>query len=199
MAERLRCNLGLKESNEAPKGKMAKLWEQKSALPPESERSAMSNRQEMMKKTAKTARLTIFPVRIGSESSEENAKHLAELLQEDKALQVKVSNKSPDLQIKGSSNEQRVLWDMARAFRDYVRNNPSDTEYTLYADYMIARKIGEKNEIVRAVHFAVCDPKGEWVIVDFQNDYQADFKSVKPKSKEDCDRLVVRRLKSYLE
>jgi hypothetical protein len=40
------------------------------------------------------------------------------------------------------------------------------------------------------VHFVVCDPSGEWVIVDFQ--------SVAPKSADDCDRLIAKRVAGYL-
>ena len=49
------------------------------------------------------------------------------------------------------------------------------------------------------VHFVVCDRKGEWVIVDMQNSYHPDYLSVKPKSREECNRLLVQRLKGYLQ
>lgn len=51
---------------------------------------------------------------------------------------------------------------------------------------------------VWAVHFVLCDSKGEWVITDPQNSHQADFQRVAPKTVEDCDRLVVERLKALL-
>ena len=40
---------------------------------------------------------------------------------------------------------------------------------------------------------------GDWVIVDFQNDHWEDFQSIDPKTKEDCNRLVVRRMKGYMK
>ena len=83
-----------------------------------------------------------------------------------------------------------MLWDMARAFREYVRQTPPTADYAVYAEYMIDLKQGRAG----AVHFAVCDRSGEWVIVDFQNDHHEDFQSIAPKSGDDCDRLLVKRL-----
>jgi hypothetical protein len=48
------------------------------------------------------------------------------------------------------------------------------------------------------VHLIVCDQKGDWVIVDFQNSHHKDFQAINPKSIEDCQRLAVKRLASYL-
>jgi len=44
------------------------------------------------------------------------------------------------------------------------------------------------------VHFVVCDRRGELVVVDFQNSHHAEFKAIHPKTREDCDRLVIRRM-----
>ncbi|MFH1741678.1 MAG: hypothetical protein ABIH23_21950 [bacterium] len=193
MAEKLRYKFGLKEQEDAPRGKMAELWDQKSGLPSEEERSAMKERQDILKKTGTASTLEVLPLQIRSESSRENAEHLAALLNEDNICQARVSNKDLHLEIQGNSNEQRVLWDMARAFRDYVKANPPGAEYALYADYAVF------SEQVRFVHFVVCDRTGEWVIVDFQNEYQPDFKKIDPKSEQDCDRLVARRFQQYLK
>jgi len=35
------------------------------------------------------------------------------------------------------------------------------------------------------------------VIVDYQNDHHTDFNAIKPKSAEDCNRLVSKRLEGY--
>ena len=40
---------------------------------------------------------------------------------------------------------------------------------------------------------------GEWVVVDMSNEHHGDFKAVSPKNAADCDRLVLRRLKGYLD
>jgi hypothetical protein len=48
------------------------------------------------------------------------------------------------------------------------------------------------------VHFVVCNRKGEWVIVDLQNSLQPDYQSIKPTTREACDKLLLKRLESYL-
>jgi hypothetical protein len=83
---------------------------------------------------------------------------------------------------------------LAREFRDYAKKNPTDADYVLYADYVFNPQNWEQG----FVHFVVCDRKGDWVIVDFQNSHQADYQSVKPTSRERCDQLLVQRLESYL-
>jgi hypothetical protein len=91
-------------------------------------------------------------------------------------------------------NEQKSLWDLAREFRDYAKKNPTDADYVLYTDYVFNPQNWEQG----FVHFVVCDRKGDWVIVDFQNSHQPDYQSVKPTSREGCDQLLVQRLESYL-
>ncbi len=46
--------------------------------------------------------------------------------------------------------------------------------------------------------FVVCDRAGDWVIVDLQNSHQKEFQRISPKNLEDCDRLVLERLKAKL-
>jgi hypothetical protein len=48
------------------------------------------------------------------------------------------------------------------------------------------------------VHFVVCDRAGEWVIADLQNNHHEDFQRIDPKVLEDCDRLVLERLRAQL-
>ena len=121
------------------------------------------------------------------------AEHLAALLNEGKICTARVADKDPNFDIQGNSNQMKVLWDMARAFRDYMKKNRADT-YVLYADYLLSPRDGRAH----GVHFAICDPRGDWVIVDLQNSHHDDFNSIDPKSVKDCNRLIARRLDSYL-
>ena len=102
--------------------------------------------------------------------------------------------------MEGSPNELRVVWDTARALRKYLKGNPFNADYALYAEYLIGRKKGQpEQQVVGAVHFFVCNQEGEWVIVDFQNNHHADFQGIDPKSREDCDLLLLQRLKRHLK
>ena len=52
--------------------------------------------------------------------------------------------------------------------------------------------------IVGAVHWILCDQRGDWVMVDFQNSHHGDFQELTPESVEDCLELVKVRLKKRL-
>jgi hypothetical protein len=48
------------------------------------------------------------------------------------------------------------------------------------------------------VHFVGCDRQGEWASRDQQNPQHPNYQSINPKSKEDCNKLVVKRLQRYI-
>lgn len=194
LVERLRpvLNLGDPNRENAPQGKLAKRWEQKTGVADDAELKSMKERQQVFKKAAPTATLVIYPVRSGGKSNSESAAHLAKLFNDARLIKAIAASDGPHLDIKGNMNEQKVLWDMARAFRTHVQAKPPEADYALFADYLMMGK-----DAVGGVHFALCDRKGELVVVDYQNDHHADFNAIKPKSVEDCDRLVLKRLEEY--
>ena len=83
---RLVCRLqgpwGLADPNrkDAPEGKMARLWAEKSGLPPKSEQDAMQPRLNALKQSIKTSTVAVYPVRVSGKSDEQLAAWLAELL-----------------------------------------------------------------------------------------------------------------------
>jgi hypothetical protein len=199
LVERLRTALGLSDTlrEDKPEGKWATHWDKECGIPPDSELSAMKERRTIMRENFKNAKMLIFPVLVNEEVSKENAVNLAELLNEKKICQADVAPEYPLLKSEPSSNELKVLWDLARKFRSYVKENKIEADYAFYGQYFI--DINPKGkECVGAVHFIVCDRYGEWVIVGLQNEYQPDFKSISPKTALDCGRLVVKRLEGYL-
>jgi hypothetical protein len=191
--ERLRTvlNLGDPSRAKAPQGKLTQQWREKTGLPDEAEWNAMGERRSAFKKSAPSATMLIYPVRAGGENSAQAAAHLVGLINGAKLTNAVAASRGPDIDVQGNMNEQKVLWDMARAARDHVRKEPPKEDYVLFADFRLG------DDRVGGVHFVVCDQKGDWVIVDFQNDHQADFKAIQPKSIEDCDRLVLKRLEGY--
>lgn len=193
VAERLRPVLGLGDPSAkgAPEGKIAKRLEEKSGLPSKMELADMQKRQQVLKKTASACTMLIYPGRAGNEISPDSI-HLTKLINEAKLTKASAAESGPTIKAKGDINEQKVLWSMARTLRDHVQKHPPTTDYVLYTDYLFRAK-----DAVGAVHFVVCDRQGQWVIVDYQNEHHADFKAIKPKSREDCDRLVVKRLEGY--
>lgn len=197
LVERVRTQLGIPRSarDDSGKGKFARMFAANSPGPGEAERSAMKERLAAMRQAGASATVAVYPVRLADDKvGDQDATHLATLLNEKKLCRAEAVESPLRVRIQPSRNEQKTLWDLARAFKDYVKQNPPEADYALLADYIMVP--GGKR--AWEVHFVVCDRKGDWVIVDFQNDHHADFQSVDPKSYDDCGRLVARRLKEYL-
>jgi hypothetical protein len=199
LVEQLGPQLGLNDetAKAAKPGKLAALLDQRSGLPPETERAALPARQQAMKPALPGATLLIYPARVGgNQTSVPSATNIVRLLNQaglckavpaDQAILLKASQADP--------NELKSLWDLAREFRDYVRANPPTTDYALYADYVF----NPQNADQGFVHLVVCDRKGEWVVVDMQNSHQPDYQSIGIISRERCDQLLVKRLEGCLK
>lgn len=176
-------------------GKFTKLWEQKSGTPDEAERAAMERRTAALKANLKSARVSVYPSLMGGESSADSAERLAKLVAQELGCQTSAVREPLAIQLAPSSNEQKRLWDLARALRERLRAAPAPTDYAILAEYYIKPKGGPAG----AVHVVLCDKSGEWVLVDFQNNQHADFQRIAPKSVEDCDRLAAERLRARLK
>ena len=177
---------------DAPSGKMARFWREDAGIPDEDELDAIEKRSETLKRNIKTATCTVYPIRVGGESDKQCAADLVAMLNERGLGKAETSQTDPALKIAGHSNEQKVLWDTARAFREFVKKNPPATDYAVYADYGL---YGSK---VRYVHVIVCDRAGDWVLIDLQNSHHPDFQQIDPKTAADASRLLLTRLKSWL-
>ncbi len=196
ISERLRDQLDTTAPTQTPagEGRMAKLWAEKSGLPGQAERDALEQRQQSLKQTHQTATFLIYPIQLHPEVDSDSSTHLVTMLNERELCRAESADAQPRFEIAPNSNEQRRLWDLARAVRDYTRAQSPDADYVLFAEYTIR----PSNQQVWAVHFVVCDRSGEWVIVDFQNEHQPDFKRLQPKTRDDCGRLVAERLAHYV-
>ena len=198
LVQRLSPQLGLNEetAKAAQPGKMAAIMDERSGMPPENERTPLPDRQKALKESRQKATVVVFPARIGGNAlAAPSAENLTKRMNEAGLCQAVVA-KQPVL-LKASladPNELKALWGLAREFRDYVKNNPMDADYVLYADYVFTPQNWEQG----MVHFVVCDRQGEWVIVDMQNSHHPDYQSIRPTSREDCDKLVIKRLEGYL-
>jgi hypothetical protein len=197
LGERLHTPFGLSSATagRVGEGRMARLWKEKSGTPTDEEQSAIRARQQTMKAARATTTLSVYPVLAGPEPNRAQAENLAGLLATDLSMTTVVADRDVRLQVPPNSNEQRRLWDLARAFQAEVRENPPAGDYALYAEYVIRTS----DQKVWSVHFVVCDKAGELVVVDFQNEYQPDFVALRPRTVEDCNKLVAVRLAHCLE
>jgi len=170
----------------------------RTGLPPNAETAAMPARLKEFKRIKSNANtiVIVYRHRVGSDVNPASAINLVKLIT-DTWLCKAVATKQPLLfQLsRGDPNELRTLWDFAREVRDYARKNPPGAGYyTLYGDYVFNAQQWEQGY----VHFVLCDPQGEWVIVDMQNSHQSDYQVVKPTTWQGCDRLLARRLEGVL-
>jgi hypothetical protein len=200
LTKRLSPQFGLNEKTRkaAKPGKMAAIMAERSGQPPENERTPLPGRHAAMKKAVPNATWVVLGVRarVAEEAATgAGAADLASLINgaglckaepAKQALLLKASQADP--------NEMKVLWDLAREFRDYAKKNPVDADYVLYADY----RFNPQRWQAGFVHFVVCDRQGEWVLVDMQNSHHPDYQSIKPTSREDCDKLLLKRLEHHL-
>lgn len=196
VTERLRPMLVLASPEELEgEGEMARLWARKSGTPDKKELDAIKVRQGKMRETAGQATVVVYPIRVGKKADRESAEHLVSLLNERNLCRARVADEPLSFEVKLNSNEQRVLWDMAKTFQSHMREKAPAADYALYGDHIIVPHTGK----VWAVHFVVCDGNGDFVIVDFQNDHHRDFRAISPESLQDCNRLAATRLAGYLQ
>jgi hypothetical protein len=197
LTQRLGPQVGLNEetAKAAKPGKMAAIMDERSGMPPAGERAALPERQKIMKESLKKATLVVFPVRLGGTVDTASAVDLVKRINDAGLLKAAPAKESPLLKApQADPNEMKILWDLAREFRDYVKRNPVDADYVLYADYVFNPNIWQQG----FVHFVVCDRKGEWVIVQLANSDHPDYQEIKPVSSEGCGKLLFKRLEGSL-
>jgi hypothetical protein len=199
LVERLGPQLALNDATAraAKPGRMAAIMDERSGLPPEQERAALSGRQQAMKQALPGATLLVYPARVGGNTvSMPSATNVARLLNEAGWCQAVPAGQPLLLPASlADPNELKGLWNLAREFRDHVRAHPPASDYALYADYAF----NPQNADQGFVHWVVCDRRGEWVFVDMQNSHQPDYQSVGVISRERCDQLLVKCLEESLK
>jgi hypothetical protein len=180
----------------APEGKMAEIMRKRSGLPSDEELAAMDKRLKILQKNIAAAEVTVYPIHLWPGWDEAGARQLADMLNQQGICHAVVAETAPNFTVQGDPNEQKILWDTARSFREFLRENPPATQYALLADYGI-RHSPDGRQWVHHVHVILCDHAGDWVLVDYQNSHHSDFRSINPKSIDDCNRLVIRRAMQF--
>jgi|GEM_PF-525650 len=200
LCDRLGPQLGLNEQTRkaAKPGKLAAIMAERGGQPPENETAPLPGRQQAMKQALPHATLVVFSprVRVADKVTEAgNATDLAKAINDAGLCKAEPAKQSVLLKApQEDPNEAKVMWDLAREFRDYVKKNPTDADYVLYADYRFNPEHWEQG----FVHLIVCDRNGEWVITALQNSHHPNYQSIKPTSKADCDKILVKLLTDCL-
>ena len=178
-----------RHSDRRTEGKMHQRMAERSGMPPKEEVEAMEKRWEEARSEMKSESITVFPFHVWGreESSLEGAEELVKGMTQAGWLKASATEVEMNLDIQGDRNELRVLWNTARAFRDYLKEHPVDTDYALLVDTTKPPNVGH-------LHLILCEGDGDWVMVDLQNSHHQSFKQIDPDSLEDCAQLALVRL-----
>ncbi len=167
--------------------KFARRWRERSGVPGDAELAAMRQRMTALGERLDTARIAVLPTLVGGGHDAASAARLAELVR----AECRGAAPAPGtkLVVAPSANEQKRLWDLARALQDAVKKSPVDADYVLVADLGLDPEKGSGY-----VHVAICTAKGEFVFADFVNDQHPLFRARRPKTLADAEWLAAARL-----
>jgi Zn-dependent protease with chaperone function len=177
----------------ASEGKITEAWNKESGVPTKEEREAMESRLKTLASKIKTSTVAVYPIRVGQNDDANLAGVLAKQLTKQGVGTAEAVDVVPEVKITGDYNGVKILWNAAKAFQQFLRKNPPNADYALFAHYLIGENADHKPEI-GGVHIIICDREGNWVAVRSQNSHSTDFQRINPKSAEECNRVVVETL-----
>jgi hypothetical protein len=152
--------------------------------------SALAARQQVFGAVRGSATLLIYPVLIDGRLDSESACLLAEKLAAARVAALCVVGGPLPLPAapEHPAAEGSVL---ARALSAHLAAHPSDADYVLYVRYAL-RAAGWEHGSAELV---LCDARGGLVFHELGDARRAEFRALRPVTKEDCTELVVRRLR----
>lgn len=190
VAERVFKLCGWKKQTPSGEGTFARLWAEKSGTPGRDEQKAMSQRRAALRAALSGTSIALVPTVVGDTSDAASAARLAKLVEVELGCKTTLIDRPLATPLKPSSNEQKRLWDLARALRARSSDGGFDSPYVLIAEI----GINPANPTRGYVHVVLCDKAGQPVIVDFCNDQHDDYRRLAPKSIEDGEKLAAERV-----
>ncbi|MBK8099629.1 MAG: hypothetical protein IPK26_21185 [Planctomycetes bacterium] len=173
-------------------GKLTQRWREKSGVPDRKQLAAMKTRLQALQKDLANARFVVLPVLRDGGQDAAAAARLAQACGE--ALgSAKATAGEGKLEVPPSSNEQKRLWDLARAVGKAVAGQQLAGEHRIGVDLGFDRERGSG-----FVHVVVCTAAGEPVVVDFVNDQNPVWTKAAPKELADLEAIAVARLRTLL-
>jgi hypothetical protein len=150
----------------------------------------VAGRQQAFAAARTSATLLIYPARVDDRLDSETACQLAEKLAAARVAALCVI--APPLPLPGApehaAEEGSVL---ARAVSAHLAAHPSDADYVLFAHYSLRAGGWEQG----SAEFVLCDGRGRLVLHERIDARRAEFRALRPVTKEDCTELIVRRLR----
>ena len=146
-------------------------------------------RLEAMQAKGTRASLTVFPVGMGDSAAfnKDVAGVLALLLEKAGMTNLETTDAAFDLPKEATFDEAAEL------FGEFVRKNPIETEYALYAEF-----VGTPHTGPTEIRGVIVDRTGQSVWVDRQTQADRDFKRAKPSDPMTCCHFLAERLRTLL-
>lgn len=176
-------------------GKFAAKWDQKSGAPSRPEREAMRKRLEQLKERCLEASFAVQPpvCPSGPDGRDDvDVARFGALLTERVGGKPFVSA-TAKLAVPVGGNQQRHLWDLAKALQKAQQQQPVDADYVVAIEAAV--DVGGKHGFVNLV---VVDRAGAWVLADFQNDQHPTWQKHAPKGLADAEKVAADRLRELL-
>lgn len=195
VADRLFTLADWKHAAAVRDGKFAKGWKERSGVPDAKDLAAMNERLAALRENLGKARIAVLPTLADGAHDAASAARLAGALAKRLGCACEAPAAGPKLEVAASSNEQKRLWDLARALKASLAKAPVTT-----ADYVLVADVGVDAGGKRCyLHVAITTAAGEFVVADFQNDQSPAVSKAMPESLADAEALLVARLGALLK
>ncbi len=194
VAERLFTLAGWRVRPGPVDGPMAQRFAARSGLPSASERTAMQARRRVLREAYDEAPLVVAASLWQGVADAGGPTRLVGRLVDDGWLQARAAEGELALSVPPSANEQRRLWDLARALQTAVRSRPpTGAEYVLANDCGLDLAGGHG-----FAHAVVVDARGEVVMAEFWNDQAPEWQAAAPQDQAAVERLLAVQLRQRL-
>jgi len=176
-------------------GRFAAKWDQKSGAPSGAERDAMQKRLDVLRERRLAASFAVQPpVCPGGrdDSGGGDVARFAALLTE-RLGGKPFAAAAAKLAVPAGGNQQRHLWDLARALQKAQQASPVDADYVVAIEAAV--DVGGAHGFVNLV---VVDRAGACVLADFQNDQHPTWRRYAPKGLAAAEKVAADRLRELL-
>lgn len=139
--------------------------------------------------------ITVFPafVRDGEPPYDENAAvSIGEFLTDEGLAEVAISQEQVPITGPWHNNQARMLRESAAEFAEYLKANPTATQYGLLPEYLA----GDWG--VGGIHCYIVDADNRLAFVVLQNSHWPIFTEVNPQTVDDCTEVLIRVLRESL-
>lgn len=176
----------------APEGKLADFWKKDAGIPDTAELQKIRSRRQALSTMTDQVRFDVHILKAGEMEHGPDSAALAAHLTAKLKSDFRAAPAPAEVKTESHSNELKMLWTLAKDFRQHVRNHPPESAYTLCVE------IGTDAKHVKYIHLVVCDQTGEWVLIDMINSHHGDFNALTTDTLAACFPLITQRLSAVV-